>query len=1102
MDQADERLDNRLVFPDKYLGREVETNTLIEVYQKVCRKQSHSNDTPLVLIGGYSGAGKSHLARHFAEKLNIEAKKDGSKIKPCYFLSGKYDENISADPFSAIVQAFSGFCQTLLDGDASELEKMRGIIQEAVGDEGKVVTDVVPNLLNIIGEQKKGTEASYSNKEFDWNRLLYVFKNFVDAISTTGRPLVLFLDDVQWMDEASLNLVFHLVNSQTDNLMIVASYRSNEVDAVHPLSIRVSNLETDFEKIELENLSLKVVGEFIAATLRLEVEEVAPLSKVVYGKTQGNIFFTKQCLEDLRRKQVLCKTMTTFQWTWNMVRIDVVAIMSDNVVDMVTSKITSLSTLLQMALASAAYLKTSFDPSALLSVMEAEGHSIEANSLHELLEEAVSEGLLLNSVKDGDYQFAHDRIKEASRELVPDGEERDAFLVRLAKHMIGLGKSSEGEDWMLFVAADHLSSVRKNDMTPLEIATLNAQVGAKAVATAAFFPALKYLERGMEALNQIESPWELHYDLALRLYRSAANVELCFGDFAKGEALCRVLIANATSTREKLRIKLNLAQALGQIERHKEAMDVHLDALYSINALPKRFHFVRALRELVMVKSLLKTYSDQEINALPPMADDNALSAMEHMMDLAQRCLFCGIMETLLLSILRLMLMTFKHGLCAESAQAFASYGMIVTGQGDIEMGRRMAKLAKQILEKVDQIDRVRAKKRESVILLVNANFIESYCIPIPHVLVSLRLAYKSGMEAGDLENVSANNYGATDLYSVRWNKCDLMRYILFLLMLQGYIAWALSNVLAYSAGFPLGLIATAGAKLVHQLKQYGVKSVIAMFEPAYFTYVQLMGTSQESFGWDNLDEMISVKKGNASHDETFRLAWWYWSRLQLAYYFGEFEIAGKMYYLELKSSAVDTSYIFTTIRVFFSGLAASGLYRKTGKRMYKRRAKMMIKEMEKVMSSKRGLNTLHRYLLMQADMMACSSSKRRKGHNTVKNAFDEAIVMAGKAGFRQDAALGNELAGEYSLTTREDNTFWAEFYFSRAYDLYMEWGAVAKADQLKTKRGDLIKESLGNRSASTNSSSLRCLASGDDSLIHNAVRLELLTRVDGSVCG
>jgi hypothetical protein len=240
----------------------------------------------------------------------------------------------------------------------------------------------------------------------------------------------------------------------------------------------------------------------------------------------------------------------------------------------------------------------------------------------------------------------------------------------------------------------------------------------------------------------IKSPLELHYDLALRLHRSAADVELCFGDFAKGEAFCRVLIANTTSTREKLRIKLNLAHAFGQIERYKEAMNVHLDALYSINALPKRFHLAWALREYAMVRSLLKKYADHEVYALPPMTDENTLSAMEHMSALMVRAFLCGNIVTNFLCILRQISTTFKHGLCAESA------------------------------------------------------------------------------------------------------------------------------------------------------------------------------------------------------NETFRCSFWFWSRLQLAYYFGELEIACKMYYLYLKVSAVDTSYITTSIRIFFSGLAASGLYRKTKKRMYRIRAK------------------------------------------------------------------------------------------------------------------------------------------------------------------
>jgi predicted ATPase len=861
-----DRIDNRLVFPDKFLGRQDELNTLMELYRGVCAKRDgssgHAHGTPLVLIGGYSGVGKSHLVKQFCKSIAREAEKQQQpqpqqppqhyfssnsnsnrsssnsnsssnrsnsiingnsnsknrkkRIKPCYFLSGKYDETISADPFSGIVQAFNGFCQTLLEGDAEELERMRNIIQKAVGDEGKVVTDVVPNLIKIIGEQQQPqqqqpqTQQGNSNtsnnsihvnnsnnnnnqytqnskKDFDWNRLLYVFKNFVSGISSSGNPLVLFLDDVQWIDEASMDLVFDLVQNKTENLMLLGSYRSNEMDDDHPMSIRLSKLEDEYndtnnsnsnisdtnntntttnnntnnnnsntlsKRIELDNLSLEHVSEFIAATLRLDVEEVASLAEVVYSKTHGNIYFTEQTLEDLQRKQVLYKSLSTFQWTWNMEIIEQVVGMSANVVDMVTSKLSALPELLQKTLAVAAYMKNTFDRETLLSVLlEAEGYeNIDADMLDRLLEVAVEEGLLMEHLN---FQFTHDRIKQAARELIPEGKKQNAFRVRLGKHLVTLADSQQGEDWMLFVAADHLNAVTKNDMSPLEVATLNLNVGEKAVSTAAFIAALKYLKIGMEALHHMESPWENHYHLALGLHRATANVELCFGDFDKGQALCLTLIEKTPSVREQLRIKLNLADALGQMERHKEAMNIHLDALYSIKGFPRRFLLPRALREFSLVKNLLKKYADHEICALPPMADENTLSAMEHLSSLALRSFMCGNEIGTLVCVLRMIQTTFRCGLCAESAQGFAYFGQIMSATGGILVAKRLATLACQVLEKVYGIDRVRAKNRESIVLSINAIYVDAYAVPIPQILESLQHAHKSGMESGDLESVS-----------------------------------------------------------------------------------------------------------------------------------------------------------------------------------------------------------------------------------------------------------------------------------------------------------------------------------------------------------
>lgn len=206
-----------------------------------------------------------------------------------------------------------------------------------------------------------------------------------------------------------------------------------------------------------------------------------------------------------------------------------------------------------------------------------------------------------------------------------------------------------------------------------------------------------------------------------------------------------------------------------------------------------------------------------------------------------------------------------------------------------------------------------------------------------------------------------------------------------------------------------------------------------------------------------------------------------------MAYYFNELEIADRLVGPYAKLSKINTFYMVVTIRVYFSGLIASGLLKKTGKRKYKGRAKKALQEMKGLMQS-RGLNNLHRCWLMEADYAAA----KRMDLRLVKGAYDKAIAAAGKAGFRQDAALGNELAGEYFLSLGDD--YWPRHYFSKSHELYDEWGAKAKTDQLFKTRGDYI-DIEKKMKRSTFSSGLRYWVSGEDSKIHNAVDLELLSR-------
>jgi predicted ATPase len=275
----------------------------------------------------------------------------------------------------------------------------------------------------------------------------------------------------------------------------------------------------------------------------------------------------------------------------------------------VTAKIDLLPDTLRTALTLAAHIRATFDVDTLFNLMVSEGHRFwspvdNVDNLFELLETAVYDGLLQNSMGSCDFKFFGGRIQKAcSNRIGPPGASRDAFRQRLGKLLLARGHSPiEGEDWMFFVAADHLNALplTQSERDPLDLARLNLKVGEKAVLVSAFGPASKYLFQGLDILdkNPNAHPWQMHYDLTLRLYRTAADVEFCLGKFDLGKELCLAIIQNSNSLHDKLRARLSLANALGCQEQHAKAMEVHEEALYSIQEIPKNFHFAHVLKDV------------------------------------------------------------------------------------------------------------------------------------------------------------------------------------------------------------------------------------------------------------------------------------------------------------------------------------------------------------------------------------------------------------------------------------------------------------------------------------------------------------------------
>jgi predicted ATPase len=364
----DESLNNRIVFSqDKFYGRQDELEILHGLYNRLfiqgtvtsSRKALLVAESPVAIISGYSGTGKSALVYRFIDELE-------GQVQPFFFLAGKYEDFQRTDPFSAIVDAFSGFCKFLLqDSEKKSKERVRDAVTKALGSDVNALITLIPDLKEIIGtaEGEALSGAATNASENAWNRLKYLFRTLLKAICDEERPIVLFLDDLQWADSASLGLIGALLQDKSlRHFMFIGSIRANEVDKEHPLNKHVESIESTgkkVERIDLLNLSFDDIGVFVADTLCLDVEETRPLTEALYGKTRGNIFFSMQALEELQRANVLYYSLITFRWEWNLDGLKLETGLSDNVIDAVVAKIQSAPEKLQKALVVAAYTRSS-----------------------------------------------------------------------------------------------------------------------------------------------------------------------------------------------------------------------------------------------------------------------------------------------------------------------------------------------------------------------------------------------------------------------------------------------------------------------------------------------------------------------------------------------------------------------------------------------------------------------------------------------------------------------------------------------------------------------------------------------------------------------
>ena len=414
-----------------------------------------------------------------------------------------------------------------------------------------------------------------------WNRLKYVLQLFTKTIATPTRPLVIFLDDLQWADTGSLELLQALVTDQRiRNFMFIGTFRSDEVDSEHPLTQRIDTIQKlqPVENLQLGNFTEEELVGFLHHHMEIDPVGCRKLAKKVHSTTGGNMFYVIEVLVELNQQCALNYSEFSKGWEWD--DIAGMLVLETGLVDdldkAVRVKIKRTSKLVKKVLLTMAYARSTIDIESLFKLMKTDEptrHPLTIHQLAKALDRAVLEGFLSNSIGSHHYSFAHDKVLQASYALIRDGKEREKFRLSMGMKLYEIGTKYSKATWMLFAAAEHLNSSLSFCRThPLFLAKMNLVIGEQASKISAYEQASKCLVAGLNVIMTIPDfrPWDAEYDLTLRLHRAVADVELCLGRFERGNRVGRELLEKARTLNDKLPTYESLALALGREELHAE----------------------------------------------------------------------------------------------------------------------------------------------------------------------------------------------------------------------------------------------------------------------------------------------------------------------------------------------------------------------------------------------------------------------------------------------------------------------------------------------------------------------------------------------------
>jgi PAS domain S-box-containing protein len=1001
---------DRLNISRKLYGRKQEKELLLKYFDSI------GDDTArMIMVSGYSGIGKTSLVQEIYKPLIA---------RTGYYIRGKFDRLHGAIPYSGFVQAFQDLVDQLLSESEPRLRRWKERLVSSLGPNIRAIIDVIPEMERVTGPQAQLIELGANEAQNRFNR---VFLEFMRIFCQAEHPLVIFLDDLQWVDRATLKLIELIMGTgELHHLLLIGAYRKNEVDDAHPLMTTLDTVVKNggiLRYIDVSPLSHDSVTHMIADMLHKRHDEVKVLAELITLKTGGNPFFVSHFLTTLHQESLLTFDAASKSWTWDITRIKKLD-HTDNVIDLLIHRFHHLSAETRAVLQMAACIGSRFDPRMLCLITGLSAAAIRRDLIPALQQELlipikaarIREGKAEDKAEVEAYRFQHDRVQQAAYTLIPSSQ-RKLLHIRIGRALLeNFDEIKRGEE--IFDILIHLNFATELITIPeerLNLANLNLLAGKKAKSSVAFEPALNYVKTGM-ALLPADS-WNSCYELTLRLYLECLETLRLTGGMEEMGPLFEAVKKNCRAPLDAVgayesRIKGFMAQ-----DRLREALVTAREILNLLGVrMPDRARKSESRRVLKETMAALAGKEIETLVDLPEMKDPFQLAVMKILVSMIS-VIYIGTPDLFSHLLCKQVQGSIRYGNAPGSVFLYAALGVLLCRLGDdIQAGYRFGSVALCLAEKRNTLEH-----KGQAIHAVSC-YVNHWKAPLRETLNLALTGYRSALDVGDFEFASYNLY------------CYCKH--------------------AFLSGKPLETVEKEMEAYNHTIKKLRQETSLRFLKTFHQTVLNLLGRSHDPCRFSDGEETLLLLYQQANN--RLGIFYLYFCKLLLNYLFDNTEKA--IHYAELAEREDVGEYggpLEVPLIVFYGALARMASYRKASTAQQEQILKKVEAGLKKMSAWARQApdNYQPKFHLLQAERFSIQEDDEK----TIEH-YHRAIETAQAQQFIHDEALANELAAGY--WQRKSRPAFAEPFLRRAHACYTLWGCYAKAVRMEKQLAELS----GNR--------------------------------------